>query len=444
MVSNEEFLLTSVPSLSELKKKVLPYREQERIQNEWLKERLETIMPKVMKDSGLDMWIVACNEYNEDPILFTLLPKALFTARRLTILVFVRDGETVKRLCLTRPHIGIDDYYEQAWVNQKGSNWGVPAGCTIPPETQFECLNRLANTYDPKKIGVNVSENFAFGDGLSHSLYTQIFDGLDKKYQDRLVSAEYACVKWLETRTDKEIAAYTGIMQFQHAMIAECFSSKVCHPGLSTNRDVKYAMMQSLFDMGLTPWFDFDCSIIRKGVGRIDEETVIMPGDMLHCDVGFRYMNLCTDTQELAYVCQIGETDAPEFLKKGMADVNRFRDICVSHFKVGATGNEILKASREEALAEGLVPSLYTHPIGNHGHAAGPTIGLTDMQGGVPVRGDYPLGDHTCYSLELNCTIDLTKEWGITARFGMETDIALVNNEVHYLAGRQTNFHLIK
>jgi Xaa-Pro aminopeptidase len=268
-------------------------------------------------------------------------------------------------------------------------------------------------------------------------------EALDDEYKARVVSAEHLCIGWLETRTKSEMAAYTGIMQIAHAMIAEAFSSRVVHPGVTTNEDVKYFMMQKVIDLGLIPWFDFEVSIRRAGVGAVYGETVIMPGDILHCDVGLKYLNLCTDTQENAYVLKLGETDAPDYLKDALRQVNRFQEIVCDQFKEGTTGNIILKNARVQAIAEGLKPSLYTHPIGYHGHGAGPTLGLWDMQQGVPVQGDYPMYNDTCYSLELNCTVDI-KEWNTSFSLGLETDVLFTEDKVHYLAGRQEKFHLIK
>ncbi|MBE6108364.1 MAG: aminopeptidase P family protein, partial [Erysipelotrichaceae bacterium] len=332
--------------------------------------------------------------------------------------------------------------YESVWTHQKDSVWQDP-NATYPPETQFECLARIVREIDPEKIGLNYSPTYAFGDGLTYSLYQDIVGALDEKYVKRIVSAEHLCIGWLETRTEKEMAAYTGIMQIAHAMIAEAFSSRVVHPGVTTNEDVKYFMMQKVIDLGLIPWFDFEVSIRRAGVGYVDGEAVIMPGDILHCDVGLKYLNLCTDTQENAYVLKLGETDAPDYLKDALRQVNRFQEIVCANYKEGRTGNEILKMSREQAIAEGLKPSLYTHPIGYHGHGAGPTLGLWDMQQGVPIQGDYPMYNDTCYSLELNCTVDI-KEWNTSFTLGLETDVLFTNDEVHYLAGRQESFHLIK
>ncbi|MBE6113776.1 MAG: aminopeptidase P family protein [Erysipelotrichaceae bacterium] len=439
IISKEDFLLQQSVSLDELKKKILPYRQQEKVRNEWLKERFETVLPKVMERSGIDMWIVACKEYNEDPVLTTLVPCAMMTARRTTILVFHYQEGKVRRMALTRPGVGLDDYYESVWTNQKGSIWCEEGS---EGETQFECLGHIIRECDPETIGLNFSDEYSFGDGLSFTLYRDIMEAMDDEYIERVVSAEDVCIGWLETRTEKEMVAYNGIMEYAHAMINEAFSSRVVHPGITTNHDVKYHMLQSVIDMGMTPWFDFEVSIIRKDM-TTEDETVIMPGDILHCDVGLKYLNLCTDTQENAYVLKQGETDAPQYLKDALAQVNRFQDIVISHFKEGISGNEILKAARKQAIAEGLQPCLYTHPIGYHGHAAGPTIGLWDMQQGVPIQGDYPMYNDTMYSLELNCTCDIA-EWNRSITLGLETEVLFTDDTVYYVGGRQEKFHLIK
>lgn len=446
MISTEDFLIHQTVSMKDLAPKVLPYREQEKIRNGWLADRFETVLPRVMQRCGIEMWVVACKEYNEDPVLTTLVPCAMMTARRTTILAFhLRKDGTVRRMALTRPNVGLDDYYESVWKNQKGSTWAGRKGTDDlgEPETQFECLARIIRECKPNKIGLNFSEEYSFGDGLTSTLRKHIEDALDPEDKAKIVSAENICIGWLETRTEKEMAAYTGIMQLAHAMINEAFSSRVIQPGVTTNHDVKYFMMQRIIDMGMTPWFDFEVSVIRQGEGATEDETTILPGDILHCDVGLRYLNLCTDTQENAYVLKLGETDAPEYLKKALAQVNRFQEIVIGNFQEGRTGNEILAMSRAQAIEEGLKPCLYTHPIGYHGHAAGPTIGLYDMQGGVPVQGDYPMYNDTCYSLELNCKVDVP-EWDMSFNLGLETDVMFTGDKVHFLAGRQTQFHLVK
>ena len=369
----------------------------------------------------------------------------MMTARRLTILAFYLQADgTVRRMALTRPNVGLDDHYEQVWINQKGSTWAAPLGAPGEPETQMECLARIIRECAPKAIGLNFSKYFAFSDGLSHTLYEMIFEALDEADKAKVVSAENLCVGWMEARLPEEIAAYTGIVQIAHSMIAEAFSSRVITPGVTTNADVKYFMLQRCVDLGLTPWFDYEVSVKRKGVGSIESDNVvIMPGDILHCDVGITYLGLCTDTQENAYILEIGEQDAPDYLKAALKDVNDFQDMVVESYKEGLTGNDILRISLEKGFAAGLKPCLYTHPIGYHGHGAGPTIGLYDKQGGVEGNGDYPLYEDTCYSLELNCTVNLP-EYNGDIRLGAETDIIFTGGKAYYAAGRQDNWHLVK
>lgn len=452
-ISSEAFLIESKSSAEELKAKIYPYRKQEKIKNQWLMERFETVLPKVMMRSGIDFWVVACKEYNEDPVFTSLVPCAMMTARRTTILAFyLKEDGSVQRMALTRPGVGLDDYYEAVWTNPKGSNWkdnkailNAKAGeMHSVPETQFECLARIIKEKNPQKIAFNYSDTFAFADGISHSLYQMMVAELDVEYQSRIVSGEKVCLGWLETRSENEMAAYSGIMQIAHTIIAEAFSSRVVIPGVTMSDDVKYYLLQRVIDLGLRPWFNFEVSIRRAITGAIYDNTLILPGDILHCDFGLEYLGLLTDTQENAYVLRLDETDVPQDLKDAMKMCNRLQDIVISHFKEGRTGNEVLKAAREQAIKEGIRPCIYTHPIGKHGHGAGPTIGLFDMQQGVPVQGDYPLYNDTAYSLELNCTVTIPIWDNTEFAFGAETDILFTKDHVHFLAGRQENYHLIK
>ncbi|MBQ4254331.1 MAG: M24 family metallopeptidase [Erysipelotrichaceae bacterium] len=443
MISKQDFLIKESVNAGDLKAKVISYRQQEEVYDRWLDERFETVLPAIMKRSGIDTWVVACEEYNEDPVVTYLTPMFMVTARRKMILLFhLEEDGKVRKIVIGRPHIGLDGRYEEVWVNQKGSIW-----CKDPSraETQMECLNRMLHEVNAQQVGLNMSKTFAFADGLSKTLYDEIYEGLDDEMRSKICSAENIAVGWLETRCESEIAAYNGIVQIAHSIIDEAFSNRVITPGITTNLDVKYFMLQKTIELGLQPWFDYDVSINRPFEGSTEDEKVIMPGDVLHCDIGFRYLGLCTDTQELCYVCRPGETDAPQFLKDCMRDVNRFQDIVISNFRIGRTGNEVLLASLKQGKEAGLKPCLYSHPIGTHGHGAGPTIGLVDQQNGVKGAGDYPLYDNTCYSLELNCAFDLKEQWGSeNVRFGMESDILFKNGEVYFLAGRQESFHLVK
>ncbi len=426
-ISNQEFLLSEVPSVDELKPKILGYRQQEQVLDKWLVKRLDTVLPQVMKRADIDCWLVINNEYNEDPVFWTLTTYNQITARRLTIILFhLNDEGKVERYSVTRyPMIN----YKQLWTDQSIS--------------QMNCLASFLKELSPKRIGLDISDDFAYADGLSYSLFRQLYKALDEEQKKKIVSAENVVVGWLETRIEEEMAAYNDIVQIAHAMIAEAFSNKVIHPAVTTADDVKYWMMEKTRELGFEPWFDYEVSITRNGNKHFEGDEVIIPGDMLHCDVGFRYLNLCTDTQELCYILKEDELDAPEDLKKALAVGNRLQEIVVEQLKIGKTGNEVLADSIAQAKSEGINPCIYTHPLGFHGHAAGPTIGLWDHQEGVAGSGEYPVHDNTAYSLELNAKV-FVERYNCDVQISLETDILLRDAKVYYLAGRQTKFHLVK
>jgi hypothetical protein len=259
------------------------------------------------------------------------------------------------------------------------------------------------------------------------------------------VGAEAAAVGWLETRTPDEIEVYPQIVAMGHALIARAFSHEVIIPSVTTTADVVWWMRQTMHDVGLRAWFQPTVEIQAPGQRYDAEEKriTIMPGDLLHCDVGFAYLGLCTDQQQHAYVLREGEADAPEGLRAAMATGNQLQDILTGAMTVGSTGNNVLRSALEQARAAGLMPSIYTHPLGYHGHAAGPTIGLWDQQGGVPGNGDYLLYDWTVYSIELNAK-SLVSEWdGQEVRIALEEDALLSGGVVAWLNGRQTALHLV-
>jgi Xaa-Pro aminopeptidase len=418
----------SNPGADALGQKILPLRERMNVYNDWLKKRLEKLLPGFMDETGIDMWVVIAREYNEDPVIMSLLPEPNLYARRRTILVFHRKPEGVERLAVYR--YGFGDFYAGIWDPDK--------------EEQYECLARLIRERNPEKIGINVSNTFAFGDGLTHGEYTMLVDAL-RDYSGRLVSAETLCIRWLETRSKEELETYPMLVELTHAIIQEGFSSKVITPGVSTVDDVQWWMRQKMLDLGVEMWFP--ATVDRQGHGaKYDDNAktnVIHRGDLLHCDIGFYYLGLATDVQQNVYVLRHGETDAPQGLKDALADANKLQDFHAEAMKTGRTGNEILKLALDKANENGLKPSIYTHPIGVHGHAAGPTIGLWDQQGGVPGRGDYKLYPDTCYAIELNAK-RCVPEWdNQEVRMSLEQDAWWSGEKLVFLAGRQKKLHLV-
>jgi Xaa-Pro aminopeptidase len=409
---------------------VLSLKDQAAVYDGWLSTRLDKLLPELMRREKIDMWLVICEEYNEDPVYLSLAPFASLSARRLTMLVMYDRGG--------------DKGVERFSVNRYGIGRLFPTVWKANQEDQWQALARAIRERDPKRIGIDESDVFAFGDGLSASKKARLVQALGPDYAKRLVGAERLAVGWLERRLPEEIEVYDHICAIAHAVIAEAFSASVITPGVTTAADVEWWIWEKFRSLGQTSWFNPGISVQRPKSSPHKDSPVIHPGDLLHCDIGINYLRLDTDTQQHAYVLNPGETDAPKGLKDALAKGNRLQDILLGEMKIGLTGNQVLAAALKRAKGEGLRPSIYTHPLGVHGHAAGPTIGLWDRQDGVPGAGDYPLYPDTVYSIELN-VVDAVAEWaGQDVQIALEQDAVLTAAGVRFLDKRQTELILIK
>jgi Xaa-Pro aminopeptidase len=409
---------------------VMSLKEQAAVYDGWLASRLSTLLPELMRREKIDMWLVICEEYNEDPVYLSLVPFASLSARRLTMLVMFDRGE--------------DKGIEKFSVNRYGIGSLFPTVWKADQEGQWQALARAIKERGPRRIGINESDIFAFGDGLSASKKKALVQAIGPEFAKRLVGAERLAVGWLERRLPAEIEVYHHICAIAHAVIAEAFSNAVITPGVTTTEDVEWWIWEKFRSLGQTTWFNPGISLQRPAASPHKGSPVIHRGDLLHCDIGVNYLRLNTDTQQHAYVLLPGETDAPTGLKAALAQGNRLQDILLAEMKEGSTGNEVLAAALKIARDEGLRPSIYTHPLGVHGHAAGPTIGLWDKQGGVPGPGDYPLFPDTVFSIELNVRASVPEWNNQDVQIALEQDAAFTRSGTVFLDKRQTALHLIK
>ncbi len=419
---------------------ILSERDRAQIVDDILEERFQNLLPKIMDEEGIDMWILISREYNEDPVLRTMLPATWLNARRRTILLFSRDKESdsVERLAVARYNVGKS--ISSAWDKELEPN-------------QWTRLIQLIEERDPKTIGLNYSQDHNIADGLVKTDYEEFMENLPGKYQKRITSAENLAVRWIETRTPREMTIYNQLVDITHQIINEAFSEKVITVGVTTTTDVEWWMRQKITDLGLETWFHPTVDVQRTSEelvshlysfsGRPDD-MVIMQGDLLHCDVGINYLGLNTDCQELAYVLRPGESEAPDFLIEALKAGNAVQDILTANMKTGLTGNDILANSLQQAKAAGYRPSIYTHPLGSYGHSAGTTIGMWDAQGGV-MRDDgekYGLHANTVYAIELNTTVNIP-EWKRDIRIMLEEAGFYGEDGFRYVNGRQTEYYLI-
>lgn len=416
--------------------KILNFKERAKAQNEILNDRLDNLLPKLMKESGLDMWLVMNREYGEDRLFYTLVPQPTFAARRTTLLVFVLKDNKVERFSVSRYNIG--DTYKTRW------DGGTK-------DQQWQRLAEIIADYDPKKIGINVSEDWAIADGLSQGLYQKLKKVLPEKYEKRLVSSEPMVIRWMETRSEIELAIYPSIVKMARSVIDEAFSTKAITPGVTTSDDLAWYMRERFEALQLRPWFQPYVTIQRQG-DKNDPEApffgqgsrVIMPGDLIHTDVGICYLGLCTDTQEVGYVAKNHESEVPSGLKKALAKGNEWQDLLTSTFKTGKTGNEILEAAQFKVKRKGIKSSIYTHPVGFVGHGVGPMIGMWDNQGRTPIHGDWKLYPNTAYAIEGNIKVKLPEWDNQLIQIPLEQSAYFDGEKVIYLAGRQTKWHFIK
>lgn len=417
---------------------ILPMKARAKKINEILEDKLINTLPQLMSREGIDMWILISREYNEDPILKTMLPSTWLSARRRTILVLFNPGEgkPIERYAVARYQV--DTLFQKTWDKEA-------------QPSQWQRLVELIESKQPKAIAVNKSAHFALADGLTATEFEDLIGVLPLRLQSHVMSSEPLALAWLETRTKMELAIYPEIVAMGHRIIKEVYSQKVITPGTTTTDDVVWWLRDKSTGLGLQNWFHPSVSIQRASTDafnhidaftNVKPDNTILPGDLVHLDFGITYLRLNTDQQQHAYVLKENETDAPEYLQGALADANRLQDIFTSLFAVGKTGNAILREARAQAIKEGIKPSIYTHPLGYHGHAAGTTLGMWDSQGGVPIQGDYPLHAQTAYSIELNAA-KFIEAWGKEVRIMLEENAVFDGQTVSYLNGRQTRFHLI-
>ncbi len=434
-----------------------PLRKQAEIQQEWLRLRLERNLPALMRKYDTKMWIVACREYAEDPAFFSLVSPTVFAARRTTIYVFFDRGvdksadKGVERLALGGDsNGGLYTVYRDPG----------PAAKELYGESQWLTLKKLVDERRPANIAIDVSATHAFSDGLSAGLRDKLLATLGAEYKDKIKPSENLALEYQELRIPEMLPVYKDMMAIVHSLISRAFSNEVITPGKTTDQDVVWWLRQKVNDAGLGTWFQPSVDVQRKGLTAANllsrkQGIVIERGDVLHTDFGITALRLNTDTQHMGYVLRPGETDAPPGIKKALQNTDRLQDITLEHMKPGRTGNEVLKLALYAMREEKIDGTIYTHPVGDHGHAAGPLIGLWDAQEGVPGRGDVPLVPNSWFSIELQATTPVPEWGGQKLEVALEEDAMLDDQgpdkqgadkqgKMSWILKRQTDYHLIK
>jgi len=425
---------------------ILTVRKQADVFNEHLAWRLDNLLPRLMRQEGLDMWLVVCFEYDEDPVYMTLVPRPQMSARRLSILLF-HDAP---------------DGFKKMTANWHGTSTAGPMYTSLFTQeyrAKFGANGQLAAVADyirkaqPKKIGINTADHWDYFDDFSHGLGLSAFfkakleQTLDPADRARLVSAETLCVAWFETRGPLEMSLYRHLAGIGHDLIREFFSNRVIVPDVTTSADVEWWFRERIAKLGFEAWFQPSIDIRRspeEAARHPKGDDVIRRGDLLHCDIGFRYLGLAIDMQHNAYVLRPGETDAPLGLKDLLRKGNRLQEILMGEMKEGRKGNEILVAALAKAKSEGIEGSIYSHPIGYYGHGSGTMFGMTEKQSFVPGTGERPLHLDTSFSIELSVT-SAVAEWGnARVSMGLEDDALFTKAGARWMDGYPKTLYLIR
>ena len=429
-------------------------RELAAMQQVWLKKRLDTFVPGLMRKQGIDLWVITMREYNEDPVFKSITSAETMAARRRTIYVLfdrcAAANQPPSASCVERIALGGTSQggvwtvrrsmkaVEAAVGGRQAELWG---------DEQWQALKQVIEEKNPKVIGIDRSKTFAFTDGLSSGELQGMTEALGDKWSSKFKDAEGLPLELIASRLPEEEVFFEKMTERVWAMTQEMFSSRVIVPGKTRASELVWWWRQRVADQGMDTWFQPSIEVQRKGQSseQIGEDPVIQRGDVLHCDVGITVARLNTDTQHNAYVLLPGETDAPAGLKTALLNANAMQDIAMEETRPGRTGNEVLRSVLERMRAKGIDGTMYSHPIGMNGHGAGPLIGLWDYQEGVPGRGDAKVTPSMWFSIELQATTPVPEWGGQPVRLAQEEDMIIgADGKARWALKRQDKLFLVK
>jgi hypothetical protein len=428
-------------------------REQAAMQQAWLKKRLDTFLPALMRKYNVDMWVVPMREYNEDPVFPAITAPETFAARRRTIYVFFDKCAAANTPATTQcvERIALGGTSQGGVFDARTSMKAVTAAvggrqAELWGDEQWMLLKQVIEERKPRVIAIDRSTVFAFSDGLSSGELQGMSEALGPAWTSKFRDAERLPLELVASRLPEEEAFFEKMTALVWQMTQTMFSEKVIVPGTTRTSDLVWWWRQRTNDQGLGTWFQPSIEIQRKGVKseQLGDDPIILPGDVLHCDVGITVARLNTDTQHDAYVLLPGETDAPAGLKKALASGNAMQDIAMDEIRVGRTGNEILGSVLARMKDKKIDGTMYSHPIGLNGHGAGPLIGLWDYQDGVPGRGDAKVVPSMWFSIELQATTPVPEWGGQPVRMAQEEDMVIgADGKARWALGRQDQLFLV-
>ncbi len=414
--------------------KLLSQREQMEVRERWLMARLGSKLLPMMKRHGVEMWIVVNEEFNSDPVTPHITPPIPIVGRR-DLFIFIDQGERIERIAMVR-------YDEERLKNHYK--------LVMPARDKFgDELRKIVDSRKPKSIALNIGGSRGQQSGLSHDSYKFLAETLGAENEKKFVSAADLLVEFFDTRLPDELDHYRNAVLATDVITRRAFSNEVITPGKTTVGDVRWWMIEQVYKLGLTIWFQPDLRIQRQRaatettgpfLSTASEAEVIQRGDLIHVDFGLDYMGLSTDWQKHAYVLKEGETAAPAGLNAALKNTNRLQDIMFSFARPGMTGTEVYEKTMAEVKRQGIEAMIYSHPIGTHGHGLGPSI---DFRGNIGGGGNkIILGSYM--SIELNTSTPVAEWGGQKVTMMAEDDAVMTEKGYEFIRPRQTELYIIK
>src|ERR1043165_535084 len=416
--------------------KLLTVREQQEVREGWLKKRLDTLLLPMMRRQKIDMWIVDNEESHPDPVPAYIAPPLVYVGRRDFFIFSDRGGDKLDRVALVRyPEEHLKYFFQVE----------NPPGKDIPAT-----LRRIVDERKPKTIALNMGGTRGVTTGITYDSYKYLAETLGADYASRFVSAAPLIVEYMDTRLPEELETYRTAVALTDMLTQRAFSNEVIKPGRTTAGDVRWWWLQQVNNLGLDVWFQPDMRIQRHNqavtksqqfLDVAEESDVIQRGDVIHIDCGLNYMGLSTDWQKMGYVLREGEKDVPEGLKKALTNTNRLQDALFSHIKPGAKGFEVYDATMADMKNLGIEAMIYSHSVGNQGHALGASVDFRRPAAGAPLEPPFREGSYT--SIELNTSTPVPEWGGQKVTIMMEDDVYLTKDGMKWFRPRQTAFYLI-
>lgn len=430
-----------IPAMPEL----LGMRAQYDLRLEWLAEKRALLLDQ-MRMHGIEMWIVVSEEFHQDPALYYVAPPLQY-ARRRDVMVFVDGGDDglAAYSDYWRPTADFRRFFEPMPADRNAR--GI--------QDTRSGLQVLWERYRPATIGLAIGGNRGHDSSLTHDSYLYLADALGPEAESRFVSAASLIEEVFDTRLPGELEHYRQLVLATDVIAQTALSNVVITPGVTQAEDIKWFFDETIAELGVggKPWFE-----IHVAVQRFDEDTgemipyvhpspddlVFRRGDIIHLDCGFDYLGFASDWQKVAYILREGEEDVPDGLKTALRNANIVHEAFAAAPRPGMTGWEATLAIA--AMLEGVdfLPSLYSHPIGYHGHALGPAINARDMDLSSPPEWDSLLRNGSYRSIEFSATTAIPEYGGGTVRIPMEDDGYLTPDGYRYFRPYQTGWYVIR